>query len=319
MNGLEPAEIDHLEARRRWARLSQLQTAEENWEQGRDAYERKQWMNAIKLLGEVAKTQAPQSAQAVELLARATAARDVLDAEEVEQNGEFPEALAAFEGADNIFSNKGSDPATTDYVDRANAGIERVKRQLAIDAEAAAILNRAKYIMQIARQLAEILTLADVEWPNNLFVDAVDLLNKAPTTDSSLRLEIERALLQTRREWRDAYLAGVQVVLASQIPHSLDRAKSVGVELYKRGLLDNPAHKLIYRELMGLDVEQWAYERGWSEAMNSLRQQAGSAAGHSVEIERLISHVEAARGSSSGPAAYSLSESSQQGGNDDPR
>ncbi|WP_374685709.1 hypothetical protein, partial [Promineifilum sp.] len=254
MATLSEDEQKHPKTLEQLVRLSQLQTVDENWEQGLSAYRRGQWDNAIKLLERVAKAEAQQSQEAGKLVKRANAAGDVLSAQQAEEEGRYADALNIYKDAEETFTQQESDLRTAEFDAKARDGRARMELKTTNDAEARRVLTDAERRLTAAnKRAADRRGVGDKVQPIADFATIVDQLAVALALDSTLKNEIEARWSLARQSWLVAYRAGLQAAIGSDDMTTLERAKALGRELEQNDLLIEPDDKRLYRQV----EEKW--------------------------------------------------------------
>lgn len=285
---LSDTEKAHPETRKQRARLIELQGAGESWEEGQNQYRLGYWDEAVPLLERVAKSDVAEKNEAVRLLNRARATRRVLEARQAETERNLREALVKYQAATDLFESFGTDVYTGEFERSAKGSLERLRSLEGNDQEVRQALQFAKgqLAQAVTRATARTSPLERVEGVEE-FQRAVNALQTIRHKETTLALELETTLSQSRQQWRSAYLGGMQSVLNSDDLVLLRKGVGLGEVLKANELLYETADRDLFRKIQEkyLDAE-WKRLRNNPPSPESLQQELDRLKQQNIELNK---------------------------------
>lgn len=241
-------------------RLYGLQGLDSNWTEGRRAYDRGQWQQAIEQLSLVAKsTTHPARKTSGVFLGRAEAALEVERARAAETENRYDNARKGFLIALELFAKHEVDVQTQNAMRAAESAIERLRPFEAGDEH---VRDKRQRAMTLLEQ-AEATTRARKDTPSLLqlnpgYQTASELLQEAATERyTTLGSQVETDLQEVYSRWEDAYAAGMRQAENTKDLDQLKQGIALGDELEARKLLTKQANRELLRVLRikRLDLE----------------------------------------------------------------
>jgi hypothetical protein len=217
--------------------LTKRQDDDQNWSDGREAYNRRDWEAAIRALSNI-KPSDPRRQEAVDLAERARAAHETIAAEAHEDDHQWRQALECYQVAVGLFEQHKVDSQTEYLAERARSGLAHVRKIEARDQEVDRELDDCQ-----TRLKGAVEAYGERRTPDHKvesvpqFARVVERLEALKQGDTMRVREIERTLGQARTAWRTAYLDAIEAALESKDRHSLEQASLRAEELREAGLL----------------------------------------------------------------------------------
>lgn len=263
------------------AKLASIQGDDENWKEGRRAYDQQDWDAALGYFRKIGDDFARKKEEVGQLAARARAAQEISDAEEDERERRWEDAVQHYRAAAERFDGWDHDSGqpralarwdtdilTQPIAEKCHVALQRLAPLAENDRRVREILDEAETLLRGAQRRLEAIEETGGELVNRLdpihqFPRAVELLEnlqreesgagQAGLSDSGLMTtlskEITTELARAREAWRGAYVKVLEMARASNDLGAMEKALDRGDELEQANLLYDPQDKEIYAEL----------------------------------------------------------------------
>lgn len=235
----------------RWQRLFGLEGVDTNWNEGRRAYERSHWKEAIHQLEPVAKSNHTAHEVAEAMLARAIAAQDVDQATTAEKENRVQDALDGYRLALQSFISHQPDAQTEAAKRNATAGLGRLEPFEKGDEK----VNEKRESARTALAQAKAATAAragstSLLLPHPGYGEATKLLQEAAQEPRTTKApQVEQELQEVYSLWEQAYSDGMLLARGYDDPDILLQGITLGETLEQNKLLTRTENKELLRSL----------------------------------------------------------------------